>query len=728
MTSPSIEKPPHADIARIRHVTDEDLLAAIDLELPALGPARRAASREDVSGALDALRVHFARGQRPHPLPSRRHRLDRLTPPEREAVLAGAAEAAERKVSFTDPAAGRSGLYALHYLTWTTSWLDAHLLTGEPRWAETWASTFDDWYQQRDLVVGAWPGLDVIWYTLGVATRTQVCLDALDALAGELPQPTSRRLLAAVLGGCRWLADEHDEFRPGNWQFVGACALLRCAALLPEFQESADWARVAHTRVTEHLALDVYSDGGHLERAPSYHLLCLHHLRDAAAHAKAYLDLDLTGHPSYRRMHDWPIAMSTPEGWIPPFQDSAPVDLASLAAEWDEPIPPTWRPPHTAKPGDDAWNARLHEWLAGSKYVVSRTGWKSGDLYSAINCGPAVPHELESHSHRASLDFVLWGHGTPLAWEAGGPTTYDEPSYYSWYQAAAAHNTVLLDGRTEGDERDSTVELVAHTDSADVVCGHHDGWEQRHRRTFVFVRPDDGMTGYWLVDDSLTGRGTWCWRLHGVAPWQQSAAGAWRSAGDRGLAVHVAGGGVPRSWSTSTGATRVPVGRELRDDVLHTLELRPAGRDISTVLLPFRGEPSWLVEDDPGGSCTVLRCGDVTDVIRDRSWFRRSGSGPVRGVAWLSGSIRDESGALVESPTASLLAARWERGRIAIGIRCAGRASVRIRETGATGVLLGGIRVPFQSQEGVVTIAVPEAGEWQLELHRADRAQDGTDQ
>ena len=33
-----------------------------------------------------------------------------------------------------------------------------------------------------------------------------------------------------------------------------------------------------------------------------------------------------------------------------------------------------------------------------------------------LNCGPYVEHELESHSHHAALDLVLWGHGAPLAW------------------------------------------------------------------------------------------------------------------------------------------------------------------------------------------------------------------------------------------------------------------------------------------------------------------------
>ena len=61
--------------------------------------------------------------------------------------------------------------------------------------------------------------------------------------------------------------------------------------------------------------------------------------------------------------------------------------------------------------------------------------------------GPHIEHELESHSHRAVLDLVLDGWGQPLLWEAGGPPSYDDPEYLTWYQSGRGHNTVLVDDR-----------------------------------------------------------------------------------------------------------------------------------------------------------------------------------------------------------------------------------------------------------------------------------------
>ena len=206
---------------------------------------------------------------------------------ERQGLLAAAEAALETGgESFTDRGLGRSRLYGHHYLGWTRPLLQAYALTGETRWLHSWGEIFDRWYAVRDEVHGDWPGLDVIWYTLGVASRTRLFADALDLGGAALPAATRIRLLGSVLGGARWLADEHDSFRYGNWQVVGVCCLATLAALFPEFAEAPTWAGVARERIEEHLALDIDDDGGHLERSPGYHRLCLTSLHDAALHAR----------------------------------------------------------------------------------------------------------------------------------------------------------------------------------------------------------------------------------------------------------------------------------------------------------------------------------------------------------------------------------------------------------------------------------------------------------
>ncbi|HWM02930.1 MAG TPA: hypothetical protein VNP92_11420, partial [Actinophytocola sp.] len=198
-----VEKPPHADRGRIRHLTERALVTALD-------PARLPADGQ----ALDAWLAHRVEAGR-RPMPSLADRVAAYGPAERARVVRESDAAAEDRRSFTDRGLGRSALYGFHYLMWTVPLLERHLLTGEERWLRSWEDIFLRWYESRDRVRGDWPGLDVVWYTLGVGARTPVLIDALDVGGALLDRQTRVRLLGCVLGGARWLAEEHDTFRPG---------------------------------------------------------------------------------------------------------------------------------------------------------------------------------------------------------------------------------------------------------------------------------------------------------------------------------------------------------------------------------------------------------------------------------------------------------------------------------------------------------------------------------
>jgi hypothetical protein len=156
--------------------------------------------------------------------------------PEEAATFASARELLTREVDFVSPSAGRSGLYGLHYLTWLKPLITAYELTADSEYAACFARLFDDWYRSRDHVVGDWAGLDVIWYSLGVWARATVIIPALSSFlqSDALTDETVAAASATLLGGARWTVEEHDSFRPGNWQLVCAGELLHIAAFLPD--------------------------------------------------------------------------------------------------------------------------------------------------------------------------------------------------------------------------------------------------------------------------------------------------------------------------------------------------------------------------------------------------------------------------------------------------------------------------------------------------------------
>ncbi|MGH3763389.1 heparinase II/III family protein, partial [Actinophytocola sp.] len=581
-------------------------------------------------------------------------------PDERERVRRQADAAAADRRSFTDRGLGRSALYGFHYLTWTVPLLEQYLLTGDECPLRAWEEIFHRWYDSRDDVRGDWPGLDVVWYTLGVGVRTPIFIDALDAAGAALARETRVRLLGSILGGARWLADEHDEFRPGNWQLVGACTLLCAGALFDEFAESAGWVATARARITEHLDRDVHPDGGHHERSPGYHRLCLEFLHRAALHAERYLDRPLGADERVAAMSDWLVAIATPEGWLPPFQDSAHVAagpslvvahrwapkpaykalatatmpaaaveeiLARLPARDGVPAARAWAHAPAEDPAD---SADLGAWLSGSRYFVSRSGRRPGSLYAAVNCGPRVPHELESHSHRACLDFVLCGHGQPLAWEAGGPDSYDDPEYYEWFQSPAAHSTVVFDGREPELDAGATVDALVFRPELDVLAAHHDGWGPRHRRTFLAVRPAGELPGYWLVRDEVATTGGWRWLLHGRSPWRRTGASTFVSAEPPGLLVCVTG-----TWTSATrvGRASYPSADGPCWGELHCLELTPSAGVLTALLVPFADAPPEVTVTEPAPDRLHVTWPTTVDELTAGGWTRDAGSP----VTWPSG-------------------------------------------------------------------------------------------
>lgn len=563
---------------------------------------------------------------------------------------------------------GRSQLYGHHYLGWLGPLVDAFALTGDPAYARRWAEVMRRWVTDRDAVAGRIQGLDVIWYSLGIGGRAMHLLDALRvfAVADDVDDGLWADLLAHVVAGARWSAEEHATFRHGNWQLVAVASLLRVGHLLPEHPEAAHWREVGRARLLDHLERDAYADGGHFERAPGYHVLSLTALQNGARMDAARGEFALRDHPRLGAMHDWLLTMSTPGGWVFPVND-APVmhpgetfaigwhllpdgpvrdRLAWAARRWLEAgrlrvlsarldargLPPG-RPSLLDAPAQAP--ASLGCELTTSRFAILRDGWEETSMTALLNAGPTIGHELDSHSHRAVLDVTLALGGTPLVWEAGGPTNYDVDSYLSWFQAGRAHSTVIPDSGDRVPEAGAVTEAFTATSDLEAVTALAPDEDGRgaHRRTLLAVHPATGPR-YWVLRDEVIPGAvpeTWTWLLHSLAPWAPVDAGegahVWRSRDpERAAGMTVAVVGAHCATSVAHGA-RVPEEAGSAHD-LHTLFAAlpvGAGSGLDAVVVPEAGArklPAPVVTRD--GDLLLVRFGEVVDEIDATGWRRRS--------------------------------------------------------------------------------------------------------
>jgi hypothetical protein len=709
------EKPRHID-GRITQIGTEDLLKAFG------------SSADDLAGLRAFVGSQLQRPAWPLPEWAEATR----STPAADAVLAAAAPLLEG-VDVTGLGRGRSQLYGFHYLGWLAPGVRAWLLTGDDRYLQAFERHLDEWVERRDSVIGEWPGLDVIWYSLGTWARCRSLLPTLEVLtASPLSDCVWGRLVATLVGGARWAYDEHDVFRHGNWQLVCATELLHLSAVLPSLVESAAWAERAQRRIEEHLVLDIYPDGGHYERSPGYHGMVLDALQTAAR-----IDPGVAAHPRFAAMHIWLCELVSSGGWLPHLQDSGVVwpaasllrgsyllddpALARVAAQW---LPASEFATEAA--AYPAWTdgARQERWMRtldtareqaaprlSATTVLPESGYtilRSDDVRAVINHGPHIEHELESHSHRAVLDLVLDGWQQPLLWEAGGPPSYDDPEYLTWYQSGLGHNTVLVDDRELSTDRGVTVDPLIDTDPLAVFSGRHRGNGVPQARTIAMVREEPA---YVVVTDSAAGPHTFRARWHALHPWREVGPLAYdaASADGPGLLLIEAGDAATTSVETSEGLARRPFPdrRVAEYGPLHTLSLGRSSGDFTTVLVPHAGsEPASVSAAQVDGEL-IVEHGDTIDRVTSSSWARsRSGK-----LSWATGwRVRELAGLVKTSEPVDVLATVADVLRLEI--TCSGRCGVWVRPGD---IRLDGIAIDAETDEGWARLTLPYAGRWLVE-------------
>ncbi len=407
---------------------------------------------------------------------------------------------------------GQSGKYGFHYWIWSRPLIMAAALTRDQKYTAKFDQLFNSWYEQRNSITSTIPGLDVVYYELGLGVRNRMFIENYLLPNKERTGETHERMLKIVLAAGRWLYElqRWEGYRPGNWQIHGSYMLVQLALVFPEFRESSEWFRIGLQRMTEHLEKDFFSDGGHSERCPRNYTQAtylsfrnLHYLLGAY---KVRKDIKEQIGSSIGRTIDWWITMLAPTGEIPAINDSHrglfPIKILRDGAEsFGKPVVySVLRNLFGEKRrGSESLPRYTSRHMPASGFSVMRTDWTPDALYMTVNYGP----EAGFHSHFDLLDFELYAFGKPLAIDAGLGLTYDDPLYNPWYRSSKAHNMVAVN--------DSNIERVgiqgenikwSSTRSLDYYAGEHRGYRRfgvQHRRHIAFVKPS-----YWFILDDLT--------------------------------------------------------------------------------------------------------------------------------------------------------------------------------------------------------------------------------
>ena len=662
---------------QIKHISDPDLFAAMDLDRAGLEDVKRAVEREDYDTAYEAWGTYWdARSGFDYinvGIPY--HTIDRAYEyfstrnytAAAERVVAhnitgwGGVTIQHGPVVNFNADYGRSGKYGFHYWGWSGPLLWAYMGTRDAKYLDAFDKLFNQWYEQRDDVVGAYAHLSPIWYELGLGSRrNRVFLEFYKLNRGRLSVRTHERILKNFLGSARWLYElEKQGYRSGNWQVMGSYALAELGINLPEFKEAERWISQGVYRIEEHLQKDFYEDGCHSERCPSSYSSIVY--RDPRN--LAYL-LDRFGGkedraaalrpPLERTLNHWMYLIS-PLGTQPAVNDggrgrfnrdilidggrafSRPdllwVAQNLLGADIDDQVEPPSKTSIDFRP---------------SGFAVMRQDWTRESPYLVINYGEYGG----GHSHPDILSFELFAYGQPLAVDAGLGVSYDDPLHRPWYKTSIAHNMLVIDDANL--DRKIAVgqnQIWSSQAGLDYFSAEHEGYRSlgvRHRRHFVFLKPAEPAAAtdpYFLVFDAFSsadGGRRASFYLHSPTSLQRGGTAVFSTEAP-GLLVATPDAPSVRLGTGMAHLGGIPGRRPARQLIRWaSLDLMTSGGglmdDLAVLLYPFRSLPLPKVRirrgenGGPGGTAyLIVEHGGIVDhiVISDGTYRTFGETGPA---------------------------------------------------------------------------------------------------
>jgi hypothetical protein len=305
---------------------------------------------------------------------------------------------------------------------------------------------------------------------------------------------------------------------------------------------------------------------------------------------------------------------------------------------------------------------------------------------------------------------VLDGWQQPLLWEAGGPPSYDDPQYLTWFQSGRGHNTVLVDDQELSTDRRVSVDPLVDTGVVAVFSGRHHGYGVEQARTIALVREEPA---YVVIQDHAPGSHTFraCW--HALHPWHQVGPLAYdASAADApGLLLIDAGDPAASRVDFTEGVARRPVLEDKTAEYgpLHTLTVTRTTGDFTTVLVPHAGPAAAELSVQRIDGELVVDFGGTVDRLGRHTWTRT-----VDGrLSWATGwRVRALPSLLRTSDDVDVLATVTGEA-VRFDITCTGRCGLWVQ---ANEIRLDGIVIDASVDDaGWSHLTLPYAGSWTVD-------------
>ena len=307
-----------------------------------------------------------------------------------------------------------------------------------------------------------------------------------------------------------WLEQNIEYHFLANHYLKNGVALF-FAGVYFEGIDADRWFQKGLKILREELDEQFLADGGHFERSPMYHSICLVDYLDVlnlARNSSDVIPCDMVNEfaDKVTKAVDFLNGICLPDRAIPLFNDSAlgiaptPHQISAYAERVIKYNAPTQS------------NGLMVRTYPSSGYYVCR----QDDDMIIVDCGHIGAEYNPAHAHCDVLSYELVVEGRRVIVDSG---VFDyEPSWERAYaRSTKAHNTVLIDGKEQSEiwgvfrvarrARPIHGHLAEIGDGSVLFEGAHDGYRRLlgkpiHRRRISYDKQ-----GSWIVTDELEGTG-----------------------------------------------------------------------------------------------------------------------------------------------------------------------------------------------------------------------------
>ena len=395
------------------------------------------------------------------------------------------------------PEASRLWLYNVHYFDFLK---DEELEAGlQDRLA---LQLIENWYDSNPQgTVDAWDPYPI---SLRIVNWIKY-IHAVKGRNGEIP----RWMLASLGIQVKVLEVSVEYHLRGNHLFKNAVALF-FAGMFFDGTDALRWRAKGTDLLITELEAQFLDDGGHVERTPTYHALCIEDCLDCLNLAQAMPDRTTAAlcealNSTVARGLIFLAAVTLPDGSLAAFSDTAPGIAASTEQLFE----------YAKQLGVEYPAQRSKELdpieLSDSGYY----GYRKGDEYLLLDCGPMGVTYQPGHAHCDLLSFEWVLDGKKVLVDSGVFNYFVSPER-RFCRSTASHNTVMVDGQEQGEiwsafrlgrRPGSFKASVSVNDSTCSISGEHDAYRYlpggvRHRRRLTRIFPQSLS-----VRDELEGAG-----------------------------------------------------------------------------------------------------------------------------------------------------------------------------------------------------------------------------